>query len=309
MEELLSSDSATSPEGTPIESAHEMGYSFKPKTSQESAHMEAELRLTLEEIARLQNALADANMKIITLENSREVDPITLQENVVIRPVLQELKQPLRTIQGYLDLLENESVGMLGTFQKRFIERIANSVEHMEKLLNGLVGDQDGDDLELGIYAQEFALISIVESTLALFTESIRSKSILLKVEFEKEDIQFKGDLEIFERILNILYSNVCVGVAENGIFALTVKLLQGKKPQQVLISMQASNHETGKVKPLPVNLEEFKDLEIKLEGFGSQLKDLVKAKLFVEEMHGKLEVFSIPSNGSLVRVRLPLTS
>jgi signal transduction histidine kinase len=283
-------------------------YTFKPKNSSESAYLEAELRLTLEEIARLQNALADANMKIITLENSREIDPNALEDKVVMRPVLQELKQPLRTIQGYLDLLENESVGMLGTFQKRFIERIANSVEHMEKLLTGLVGDQESGDLEPGFYTQDFALISVVESNLALFTETFRLKSILLKVEFEKEDIQFKGDLEIFERILNILYSNACVGVAENGVISLTVKLLQGKKPQQVLISIQAFNDEEGKTKPLPVNLEEFKDLEIKLEGFGSQLKDLVKAKLFVEEMHGKMEIFSIPSKGSLVRIRLPLT-
>lgn len=308
MQDHLPSNPETPLAGSPSDGARDPGYSFKPKPAPEAAYLEAELRLTLEEIARLQNALADANMKIITLENSQEPDPNTLQDRIVLRPALQELKQPLRTIQGYLDLLENESVGMLGTFQKRFIERIANSVEHMEKLLGGLVGDQDGEDPDSGFYTQDFALISVVESTLSIFTDSIRSKSLLLKVEFEKEDIQFKGDLEIFERILNILYSNACAGVSENGIFALSVKMLQGKKPKQVLISIQTSNQEAGKLKPLPVNLEEFKDLEIKLEGFGSQLKDLVKAKLFVEEMHGKMEVFSIPSNGSLIRVRLPIT-
>ena len=33
-------------------------------------HLEAELRLTLEEIARLQNALADSNMKNVALQAS-----------------------------------------------------------------------------------------------------------------------------------------------------------------------------------------------------------------------------------------------
>jgi hypothetical protein len=75
------------------------------------------------------------------------------------------------------------------------------------------------------------------------------------------------------------------------------------------LISVQSSDHDSPKAKPLPVNLDEFKDLEIKLEGFGSALKDLVKAKTLVEEMHGKMEIFSIPSSGSLIRVRLPVIS
>lgn len=271
-------------------------------------HMEAELRLTLEEIARLQNALADANMKIVAMQTSLDSQSNKVEGTQVLKPFVQELKQSLHTIQGYVDLLSNESVGILGTFQKRFVERIGGAVAHMEKTLHNIEVDTDEEEEENRLYARDFSLTAVVEETLALYTELIRSKSITLKIEFEKEDINFSGDQEKFERILNLLFTNGFTSIEEEGAFSIGLKMLRGKKPAQVLLTVQASDHETAKGKPLPVNLEEFKDLEIKLEGFGSPLKDLVKARTLVEEMHGKLEIFSIPASGSLLRVRLPLS-
>jgi signal transduction histidine kinase len=288
-------------------------YDFSPSApnqqdSSELAHMEAELRLTLEEIARLQNALAEADMKNIALESSIGKQTVKIEGNQVLQPVLQELKQPLHTIQGYLDLLSNESVGILGTFQKRFLERITSAVEQMEELLKNLEAEsgETGDDT--GMFAKEFSLSTVIEETLSFYTELIRNKSITLKVEFENNEVLFLGDQELFERVLNILFTNSCTSVVNEGTITIGLKILTGKKPSQVLISVQSNDHDSPKAKPLPVNLEEFKDLDIKLEGFGSLLKDLVKAKLLVEELHGKMEIFSIPSSGSLIRIRLPLT-
>jgi hypothetical protein len=272
-------------------------------------HMEAELRLTLEEIARLQNALAEANMKNIALQASIDSQPSKIEGTQVLKPVLQEIKQPIHTIQGYIDLLSNESVGILGTFQKRFVERISNAINHLDEILKNL--ELESGDLvdENRVYSKDFSLTAVVEETLMLYSELLRTKLITLKVEFEKDDIDFTGDQEKLERILNIIYTNCLTAVQEEGVVTLGLKILQGKKPAQVLISIQSSDHDSPKTKPLPVNLEEFRDLETKLEGFGSPLKDLVKAKTLIEEMHGKMEIFSIPSAGSLIRVRLSVTS
>ncbi len=279
------------------------------KKNSEMGHMEAELRLTLEEIARLQNALAEANMKNIALQASIDSQPSKIEDTQVLKPVLQEIKQPIHTIQGYIDLLSNESVGILGTFQKRFVERISNAINHLDEILKNL--ELESGDLvdENRVYSKDFSLTAVVEETLMLYSELLRTKLITLKVEFEKDDIDFTGDQEKLERILNIIYTNCLTAVQEEGVVTLGLKILQGKKPAQVLISIQSSDHDSPKTKPLPVNLEEFRDLETKLEGFGSPLKDLVKAKTLIEEMHGKMEIFSIPSAGSLIRVRLSVTS
>ncbi len=282
--------------------------SVRQSSTTEFNHMEVELRLTLEEVARLQNALAEANMKNTALQASLENQVPTIESKQVLKPIVQELTQPLHTIQGYLDLLSNESVGILGTFQKRFLERITSSVNHMEELLKNLELDSDEADDDSRAYVKEFSLTAAIEETLILYTELIRNKLIILKVEFEKEDISLVGDKETIERILNILFTNSFTAVQDEGTITLGLKILRGKKPAQVLISVQTNDHDSPKAKPLPVKLEEFKDPEIKLEGFGSLLKDLIKARQMVEEMHGKMEIFSIPSSGSLIRVKLPVS-
>lgn len=279
------------------------------KNYSEMGHMEAELRLTLEEIARLQNALAEANMKNIALQASIESQPVKTESTQVIKPVLQELKQPIHTIQGYIDLLSNESVGILGTFQKRFVERISNAVNHLEEILRNLELDSGEVEDDTRIYSKDFSLTNVVEESLMLYSELIRTKMIILKVDIEKEDIGFTGDQEKIERVLNIVYTNCLTVIQDEGVVTVGLKLLQGKKPAQVLISIQSCDHDSPKSKPLPVNLDEFKELDTKLERFGSTLKDLVTAKNLIEEMHGKMEIFSIPSFGSLIRIRIPVTS
>jgi len=296
------------PNNPSIQEADPSHKSGQQKKNSEIAHMEEELRLTLEEIARLQNALAEANMKNVSLQASLDSQASGTEDNNLIKPFVQELKQPLHTIQGYLDLLLNESVGILGTFQKRFVERIANAVNTMEKTLNSIEIDSDGNDEENQQFSTAFSLTSLIEETLALYTELIRTKSIVLKVNFEKDEINIIGDQEKFERVFNILFTNALTAVAEEGMITVGLKALQGKKPSQVLVSIQSTDHDASKNKPLPVNLEEFKDLDLILEGFGSPLSDMLKARDMVEEMHGIMEIFSLPSSGSLTRIRLPIS-
>jgi len=272
-------------------------------------HLEAELRLTLEEIARLQNALADSNMKNVALQASLDSFANNNETKKVLDPLLQELKQPIHTIQGYLDLLLNESVGVLGTFQKRFVERIANAVDHMEKSIDQIEIESEDDQEEMRKYAVEFSLTALLEDTLALYSDLIRTRSITLKVSFENDEVQVLGNKEKLERILNILLTNGLTSIAKDGTLTLGIKYLQGKKPAQVLVSVQSNDHENTRTKPLPVNLMEFKELETKLEGFGSSLSDLVKAKNMVEEMQGSMEIFSLPACGSLTRIRFPVSS
>ncbi|MCA2002657.1 MAG: hypothetical protein LDL51_12395, partial [Chloroflexi bacterium] len=74
--------------------------------------MERELKSSLQELARLQNQLAEANMKAHELEKGHVALKNTEQAEV-IASIAQELRQPLSSIVGYTDLLLGESVGIL----------------------------------------------------------------------------------------------------------------------------------------------------------------------------------------------------
>ena len=102
------------------------------------AQLEGELHNSLEELARMQNALAEANANIIKLQE-RPSSPITSEQVDVIASISQELRQPMSSIIGYTDLLMGESVGVLGALQRKFIERIKASTDRIGGLVNDLI--------------------------------------------------------------------------------------------------------------------------------------------------------------------------
>jgi signal transduction histidine kinase len=103
-----------------------------------SKQVESELRLTLEEMAHLQNQLAEANMKIVEAEKGSSATR-SLEQAEVVASISQELRQPMSSIVGYTDLLLGESVGILGTLQRKFVERIKSSTERIGSLIDDLI--------------------------------------------------------------------------------------------------------------------------------------------------------------------------
>jgi signal transduction histidine kinase len=89
-------------------------------TTAGSRQVEGELRMTLEQVAHLQNQLAEANMRVIEAEKGVAATRSTEQAEVVAS-ISQELRQPMSSIVGYTDLLLGESVGILGALQRKVV--------------------------------------------------------------------------------------------------------------------------------------------------------------------------------------------
>ncbi|MDT8896749.1 hypothetical protein QYE77_00595 [Thermanaerothrix sp. 4228-RoL] len=112
----------------------------KVPSSIEIEHLENELRSTLEEVARLQNALAEANIQILKLQQSAK-QPYGLpsaQQEVLIS-LIQEMRQPLSSILGYVDLLMGETIGILSALQRKFLERTRVATIKSRDLLEQLL--------------------------------------------------------------------------------------------------------------------------------------------------------------------------
>ena len=64
---------------------------------------------------------------------------IRTEQAEVVASISQELRQPMSSIVGYTDLLLGESVGILGTLQRKFVERIKASTERIGSLIDDLI--------------------------------------------------------------------------------------------------------------------------------------------------------------------------
>jgi GAF domain-containing protein len=150
--------------------------------SKASSQVEAELRSTLEEIAHLQNELAEANIKVMEAEKGSATARST-EHAEVVASISQELRQPMSSIVGYTDLLLGESVGILGALQRKFVERIKASTERIDNLINDLI---QVTTLETGLNElkpEAVDLNMIIDNAMSYTSSQVREKNISLHLD------------------------------------------------------------------------------------------------------------------------------
>lgn len=280
---------------------------FHQDNGQELKHLEGELRLTLEEIARLQNALAEANMKLLAAQSTLPPSTKSASSENYLLPMVKELRQPLVTIKGYLDLLLNESVGALGAFQRRFVERIQKSVDHMEKSIDNLVNSSSEDKSDSSLYSQSFSVRKSIESALDLFITTIRSKEIVLKINIPFDDVRLFEDKEKFEQVLNLLLTNSTTALNSGGTLTINMEEYLTLQPQEIIITFESCDRNISPIDLVPVLPDLYKNQSLTLSGFGLPLEDMVRAGEMVKQMGGKIEIYSNSVGAAVVKIRIPL--
>jgi signal transduction histidine kinase len=169
--------------------------------------VEGELRMTLEEVARLQNQLAEAYMRVVEAEKSTSTDHSTEQAEVVAS-ISQELRQPMSSIVGYTDLLLGESVGILGALQRKFVERIKASTERIGALIDDLI---QVTTLESGLNdlkPEPVDLNVIIDNAMSYTSSQVREKNISMHLDLPKNVAPIYADREALQQILIHLLQN-----------------------------------------------------------------------------------------------------
>jgi signal transduction histidine kinase len=192
----------------------------------ENLKLESELHLTLEEIAHLQNALANANMKLTVYKNSAKKTLAT--ENKDIAKLAEELKEiyiPLNTISNYCELLLSESVGVLGSIQRKFVDHIIESTNQIRELMDlfeknafaNMIAnetDQKGQDLHV-----------ILEDILFRNSYLLQKKQIVLQMEIPDELPEVSGTKKELTEIIERIVLNALKITPKDGAICITAYL------------------------------------------------------------------------------------
>jgi signal transduction histidine kinase len=271
-----------------------------------SPQIENELRLTLEEVARLQNQLAEANMRIIEVEKGSSATHSTEQAEVVAS-ISQELRQPMSSIVGYTDLLLGESVGILGTLQRKFVERIKASTERIGSLIDDLI---QVTTLETGLNElkpEAVDLDLIIDNAMSYTSSQIREKNISLHLELPKNVGPIYADREALQQILIHLLQNAGAASPLEGTVHLKVQTKTEDGKEYVLIQVA----DTGGGIPAEDMGRVFTRLyradNVLIQGVGDTGVGLSIAKTLTEAQKGRIWVESQPGVGSTFSVLLPI--
>lgn len=178
-------------------------------SKEEREHLESELRLTLEEIARLQNALAEVNMKLITYQNQQILAfPPDKEEISAFSDLLKEIYQPLTTITNYCDLLQNQSVGTLGSLQSKFLNRISSSVSQIHQLLDLFNKNIENQTSQIIEDSNLVSLADVISQVIKEKSDILQEKQITLQMIIPENLYNVTGDEEEIRTIIDTVLSN-----------------------------------------------------------------------------------------------------
>ncbi len=273
-----------------------------------NAQLENELRMTLREMARLQNTLAESNMKIMELENKPSASPnLTNDQAEVVASISQELRQPMSSIIGYADLLLGESVGILGALQRKFIERIRASTERIGSLIDDLIQITTLETGLMSLKPESVDMNLIIDNAMAYTSSQLREKNITLRIDIPENMRPIQTDREALQQILIHLLQNAGAASSVEGAITLRVRMQKENENDHALIQVT----DTGGGIPsedLPrVFSRLYRADNVLIQGVGDTGVGLSIAKALTEAQGGRIWVDTEIGSGSTFSVLLPL--
>ena len=271
---------------------------------------ENELKITLEEVARLQNTLVEANVKILDLQDRiNKSGGINFEEREVVASIIQELRQPLSSILGYNDLLLGESVGILGALQRKFLERIRSSTERMRSLIEDLLRIIMMEE-EKNLQPEPVELGSIIDASINETSGQLRSKNISLGVDIPEVLPILDGNREALQKILTHLLQNAGTVTPIEGSINLRIAVDETKidQPQLVIEVIDGG----GGIPPeeLPhIFSRKYRVDNPVIQGLGDTSIGLSIVKSLVEAHGGTIKVDSLLGESTTFTVILPIQS
>lgn len=282
--------------------------SEKTPAQPDTIHFESELHLALEEVAHLQNALAGANMKILSLEmQARNSLPESMEQKEVTASIVQEIRQPMASIVGYTDLLMSESVGILGELQRKFLERIKSSIERMNTLLDDLIRITNVEYDPTQRQPQSVDVTDIIDDAVADTAAQLREKNITLRMDIPESLPLVHADRDALQQVIIHLLQNAGAASPSEGTVDLRLAIQEGENDNPYLL-LQVTDTGGGIAEEdlMRVFSRQYRAENPLIQGLGDTGVGLSIARSLTEAQGGRIWAESISGQSTTFSVLLP---
>jgi signal transduction histidine kinase len=275
----------------------------------DASQAKAELRLALEELASLQARLDAAQQAVLEGNNSSpQGNKIDSDQVEVIASIAQELRQPLSSILGYTDLLLGESVGILGALQRKFLERVRNSTERMNTLIDDLIRIAELDRTGYSVTRSAVDLSAVIDDAIGQLRAQLQEKRISLRVDLPRQLPELNTDKDALQQILYHLLQNADAATPADG--AITLRAFVEEQPELgEFVLIQVSDTGSGiPEEDLPrVFSRLYRSSNPVIQGVGDTGVGLTIAETLTQALGGRIWVESSAGMGATFSVLLPL--
>lgn len=263
--------------------------------SANAAQIEQNLRRTLEEVARLQNQLAETNMRLVE------------QEAEGVSPFSQEVQQTLSAALQSIDLLLDDSTGSLNPMQRNLLETIKASTARLNVVIGDFIQVMIRKANSKELTREPVALKPIIRDAIEDTGSQMRAKRITLNLDLPENLSPICVDPDALGQILTRLLSNAGAISPLQGTVLLRVQQKANEGKEYILIQVS----DTGGGIPaedLPrVFTPLYRETDVPARGVGETGMGLFMAKTLTEAQNGRIWVDTEPGIGSTYNVLIPI--
>lgn len=276
---------------------------------------------------KLERELNHARTRLAALEKQMETakgrsngDPqapvYKAESPELLMGLVQELRTPMTSISGYIDLLLSESAGILGEMQHKFLQRVAANVTRLAAMLDDLINLTAIDTGRFTLEPENIDVLSVIEDTITNLSSQIKERELSINLSFEDDLPELPADKDAIGQVVTQLLSNAYLVSPPRSEISVTARRLP--------INLSRNGHVNGLTDSLYIAIEDrgggiadedhprvfarkYKAENPLIEGLGDTGVGLSIAKALVEAHGGKLWLETRPGIGSIFSFALPL--
>ncbi len=272
--------------------------------------LERELNQTRTAMALLEDDLEKARKE--AQEAVHKVASYQVENPELLMGLVQELRTPMTSIIGYVDLLLGESAGILGEMQRKFLQRVAANVNRLASMLDDLVHLTELDTGQFVMEPEPVDVIQLIENALTNATTQFREKALTVHLNLQEDLPPIRADRDALTQVIGQLLTNAYL-VSPHGteIFITArrnnVQLSDEAEPVDALYV--AVEDRGGGIAPedeLRVFARKYKAEHPLIQGLGDTGVGLSVARALIEAHGGKLWLEIKRDVGSIFCFALP---
>jgi signal transduction histidine kinase len=307
--------------------------------TEERSELEHKLLRAQAQIDSLRDTLQKTRSKLERSIPVPETAAIDATQAEVMMSIAQELRTPMQSIVGYVDLLLSESVGGLGILQRQFLGRVKANADRLDNLLEDFIKITAIDTGEFHLEPIPVNMIEVVDDAITTTRTQFKEKGITLRIDMPDEVPPLIGDRDALQQVVIQLLSNAYLATRTDGEVGIalqnvTAYPIPGRAPK-------ASAHPDpegpdGTPEPTPGAIETMDGMLLSVHdqgpgiapddqsrvfsrlyradnplilGLGDTGVGLSIARALVEMHHGRIWLESRPGAGATFKLLLPMNA
>jgi signal transduction histidine kinase len=219
---------------------------------------------------------------------------------------------------GYIDLLMDESAGILGEMQRKFLQRVAANVTRLSSITDDLTRITAMDTSRLILVPRPVNVVNLIEDTISNSTYQFREKGLTVHLNLDDNLPTIEADQDAITQVIGQILTNAYLVSPPDSEIIVTAHRQEVKLSTNgnlaaptdwILVSVEDRGGGIPPEELARVFARKYKAQNPVINGLGDNGVALSIAKMLVEAHGGGLWVETRPSIGSIFYFALPISS